>query len=155
MNHAATDHGRRKLLMALGAGGLSAAAVASPALQLAALPAGGAGDSTWWNRMFFSLRNGGAGEWSSVVGQVFSIESEIGSVPTLLGGVKPFRSPGLRPGECSRAKAFGVWFNTAPDRAPEGDRTYRLTHPTYPPLDIFLSAGVKMPRGVRFEAVFN
>jgi hypothetical protein len=55
----------------------------------------------------------------------------------------------------SRQQAFLLVFHAAPKTAPAGQRAYRLTHPSYPPLDIYLDPARVLPRGVRFTAVFN
>lgn len=150
-----TDHGRRNVLLALGAGSIGAAAVGAPALQLGLTAATGSGDLGWWDRMFFSLQTGSATEWQSVLGQVFTLAGEKGAVPVLLSEVKLFPSKGVRPASCSRKQAFSITFLAAPDKAPAGNRTYRLTHPKYPPLDIFVSAANMLPKGARLAAVFN
>jgi hypothetical protein len=105
--------------------------------------------------MFLSLKNGSNQEWASVIGQVFTIEGESGKVPVLLGGVNLLPSKGARPRECTRSQAFALVFQAAPERAPAGDRTYKVTHPTFPALDIYLSAPIRLRRGVHFQAVFN
>jgi hypothetical protein len=151
----AANHSRRNLLLALGAGGVGAAALASPALQLGFTAAGSGSGSGWWERMFFSLQNGSVAEWSSVVGQAFTVEGENGTVPLMLSQVKLLPSKGSRPPECRRRHAFSLLFLAAPGTAPAGDRIYRVTHASYPPLDIFFGAATVLPRGVRLLAVFN
>jgi hypothetical protein len=86
---------------------------------------------------------------------VFSIEGEQGTVSILLSEVKLLPSKGKRPPEVSRQQAFLLVFHAAPKTAPAGQRAYRLTHPSYPPLDIYLDPARVLPRGVRFTAVFN
>ena len=151
---AATDRTRRNLLLALGGGSVGAAALASPALNLA-LPAAGADGPGWWERLFVSLATGSADEWRAIVGQVFSVEAESGAVPVLLREVALLASGGVRPPEVSRQRAFSLVFLAAPDRAPAGQRTYRLTHPSYPPLDVHLEPAHRLAKGVRLTAVFN
>jgi hypothetical protein len=156
MNQAAApDALRRNLLLALGAGSVGAAALASPVLNLAASAPGDANALGWWERMFHSLAHGSAEEWAAIRGQVFAIEGEHGSVPVLLSEVALLPSKGVRPREVSRQRAFSLTFLAAPDRAPAGDRTYRLTHASFPALDIHLSPARRLPRGVRLSAVFN
>ena len=150
---AGTDRTRRNLLLALGAGGVGAAALAGPTLDLAAT-ATGSGPS-WWERLFVSLAHGSADEWAAIRGQVFAIDGEHGSVPALLSEVNLLPSKGVRPPEVSRQRAFSVVFLAAPDRAPAGERTYRITHASFPPLDIHLNPAHRLPRGVRLSAVFN
>lgn len=144
---------RRNLLIGLGVGAAGAAAVASPVMHLSL--AAPSQPLSWWDRLFFSLQNGGTEEWKSVIGQVFSIEGENGTIPVLLGGVKLLLSKGARPSECTRTQAFALVFYAAPERAPAGDRTYKVTHHTHPALDMFLSPAIRYPRGVHFHAVFN
>lgn len=152
---AAADHGRRNLLLALGAGSVGAAALAGPVLNLAAPAPGRAGSLSWWERMFVSLAHGSADEWAAIRGQAFTMEGENGAVPVLLAEVNLLPSKGVRPPEVSRQRAFSVVFLAAPNRAPAGERTYRLTHPSFPPLDIFINPAHRLPRGVRLSAVFN
>jgi hypothetical protein len=155
IEHTATNHTRRNLLLALGAGSVGAAAFGAPALQLSLAATHTGTDLNWWDRMFFSLQNGSVAEWSSVIGQVFSVEGEKGKTQLLLSEVKLLPSKGTRPAECGRNQAFSLLFLAAPNTAPSGDRTYSVTHPAYPALDVYLSAATVLPRGVRLLAVFN
>jgi hypothetical protein len=150
---AGTDRMRRNLLLALGAGGVGAAALAGPTLDLAAT-ATGSGPG-WWERMFLSLAHGSADEWAAVKGQVFAVEGENGTVPVYLAEVNLLPSKGTRPPDVSRQRAFSLVFLAGPDRAPAGERTYRLTHASFPPLDIHINPAHRLPRGVRLSAVFN
>jgi hypothetical protein len=150
----ATDHTRRNLLLALGAGSVGAAALAGPSLNLAASATGGS-TAGWWERLFVSLAEGSADEWNAIRGQLFSVEGERGTVPILLSEVKLLASKGVRPREVSRQRAFTLVFHAAPGSAPAGERTYRLTHPSYPALDIYLDPARKLAKGVRLTAVFN
>ena len=150
----ATDHTRRNLLLALGAGSVGAAALAGPTLNLAASAAGGSTPG-WWERLFTSLAEGSAEEWSAIRGQTFAIEGEKGTVPILLSDVKLLPSKGVRPREVSRQRAFALVFHAAPGSAPAGERAYRMTHASYPPLDIYLDPARKLAKGVRLTAVFN
>ena len=149
----ATDHTRRNLLLALGAGSVGAAALAGPSLNLAASAA--SSGPGWWERLFTSLAHGSVEEWAAIRGQVFSMEAENGTVPVLLAEVNLLPTKGVRPPEVSRQRAFSLVFLAAPTRAPAGERTYRLTHPSYPPLDIYIDPARRLPRGVRLGAVFN
>ena len=151
----ATNHTRRNLLVALGAGSVGAAAFGAPALQLSLAATQTGTELTWWDRMFFSLQNGSVAEWSSVIGQVFSVEGEKGKTQLLLSEVKLLPSKGVRPANCARTQAFSLLFLGAPNAAPTGDRTYSITHPTYPALDVYFSPATVLPRGVRLLAVFN
>jgi hypothetical protein len=151
----AQGHTRRNLIIGLGVGAAGAAAAAYPTLNLSLTSSNSTPTPSWWDRMFLSLQNGGTQEWSSVIGQIFSIESENGAIPVLLGAVKLLPSKGTRPIECSRTRAFMLVFYAALDRAPTGDRTYKVTHHLHPPLDVFLSPAIRFPRGVQFQAVFN
>jgi hypothetical protein len=149
-----TDHGRRNLLLALGAGSVGAAAIGA-SMPVGLTPVIGIGEFDWWDRMFFSLETGDAAEWQSVVGDVFTLDGENGSVPVRLDEVSLFPSEGARPRECSRSQAFALNFLVSVGNAPVGNRTYRLTHPTYPPLDIFIGAATVLPQGAQLAAVFN
>jgi hypothetical protein len=153
-NTVATDHTRRNLLVALGVGSVGAAALAGPTLNLAASSTGGS-QAGWWERLFVSLAEGSVEEWSAIRGQVFSVEGENGTVPVLLSEVKLLPSKGTRPPEVSRQQAFSLVFLAAPGKAPGGDSTYRLTHASYPPLDIYIDPARRLPKGVRLTAVFN
>jgi hypothetical protein len=154
-NEQADGHTRRNLIIGLGAGAAGAAAVASPALNLNLQSSKASPASSWWDRMFLSLKNGGLDEWNSVIGQTFFIEGENGKIPAVLSSVSRLSSKGPRPMECTRTQAFALVFQVAPNRAPGGDRTYKVTHATYPALYVFLGPANKHPRRVHFEAVFN
>lgn len=150
----ATDHSRRNLVLAIGAGSVGAAALANPALNLATSAKGGPA-SNWWNRLFVSLAQGSAEEWSAIRGQVFSVMGEKGKVQLMLSEVKLLTSKGVRPREVTRQRAFALVFLAPPNTAPEGQRSYRLTHATYPPLDVYLDPANRLAKGVRLTAVFN
>jgi hypothetical protein len=153
-NSVVTDHTRRNLVLALGAGSVGAAALAGPTLNLAVSSAG-SGAPGWWKRLFVSLAEGSADEWSAIRGQLFSLEGENGSVPVTLTEVKLLPSKGARPREVSRQRAFALVFNAPAGSAVGGDRAYRLRHRSYPPLDIYMDPARKMAQGIRLSAVFN
>ncbi|HEY0149520.1 MAG TPA: hypothetical protein VGB70_11030 [Allosphingosinicella sp.] len=151
----ATDKTRRNLLLALGVGSIGAAAAAAPLLKLNLAKKSGKKNLSWWVRTFSSLEHGGVSEWQNVVGQTFSIEGEHGPVRATLSGVKLLSSKGARPASVGRKQAFALQFQTAVGQAPAGDRTYRVTHSAFPPLDMFLDAPTAMARGMKLTAVFN
>ncbi len=144
---------RRNLLLALGAGGVGAVALASPVLNLAQ-PSGGGAAGSWWDPLFTSLRDGSVADWSDVVGQIFSLEGESGTIQARLAEVKLLPSKGQRPPEC-RSHAFSLVFQAALAGAPVGDAIYRLTHASYPPLEVYFSPAVQLKSGARLLAVFN
>ena len=150
----ATDHTRRNLMLALGAGSFGAAALAGPTLNLAAA-AGGGTPLDWWKRLFVSLAQGSVDEWTAIRGQVFSIAGENGPVAATLSAVKLLPSKGRRPAGVSRQRAFALVFLAAPNAAVAGERTYRVTHPSYPPLEIYMDPANRLAKNVRLTAVFN
>jgi hypothetical protein len=150
----ATDHTRRNLVLALGAGSVGAAALAGPTLNLAASATGG-GVPDWWARLFVSLAEGSVDEWAAIRGQVFSIDGEKGTQLILLSDVKLLPSKGVRPAQVSRQRAFALVFNAAPGSPLAGERAYRLRHPSYPPLDVYMDPARTTPRSIRLTAIFN
>ena len=150
----ATDHTRRNLVLALGAGSVGAAALAGPTLNLAVSTASGAAPG-WWKRLFVSLAEGSADEWSAIRGQKFSVEGEGGTQQIVLSDVSLLPSKGVRPRRVSRQRAFALVFNAPAGSTLAGERTYRLRHPSFPPLDVYMDPARAVAQGVRLTAIFN
>ncbi|HLL29886.1 MAG TPA: hypothetical protein VK403_02710, partial [Allosphingosinicella sp.] len=147
---------RRMLLAGLGAGAVGAAAAAAPILSLR-LAGGTAGRrESWWDRTFLSLKAAGLSEWSAVVGETFSLDTQNGSHGLRVVAVNAFPSSGPRPATLGRSEAFSVVFESAAGPPlPAVDRLYQLAHRSYPSLPIHLGAPTTVGQKVRLIAVFN
>ena len=147
---------RRNLLLGLGGGAVAAAAAAAPILDLTWVKAASKRPSSWWDRTFFSLRNGGVDDWSRLAGETFTLGGEKGALTLKLAAVKSFPGGGVRPASLGRSKAFAAVFEGAGTaKAPEGDRIYQLTHRLYPPIEIYMSPTVRNGAKVQLLAIFN
>lgn len=143
------------LLAGLGAGAVGVAASAAP---IGRAPAGGANaPSSWWDRNFQSLQSGGLSEWTSLVGETFTIETANGSHMLRVAAVSAFpRPPGSRPAGLARSEAFTVAFELVAGPAlPASDALYRLAHRTLPALPVYMDAPVRFGRAIRVIALFN
>jgi hypothetical protein len=143
---------RRGMLVGLTAGLAGLGAVAAPALTLDLTDGSPTGD--WWDRLFFSLKNGGYAEWSEQVGTTFRLGGRGTATELTLVAIKPFNSRSPRPSSLARDRAFAAVFETT-DPAAKGDRTYSATHEKYGALEIYMSPAYAAGRAQRMEAVFN
>jgi hypothetical protein len=140
---------RRMLLAGLGAGvvgAIGAAASAAPVLRLAAP-----------TRTTPSLQAGGLAEWTATVGEKFTLTTANGSHTLKVVSATAFPASGTRPPTLTRTEAFSVLFElVGGPQLPSGDSPlYQLTHRTYAPLPIYLSAPIAFGLGTRVAAVFN
>lgn len=97
-----------------------------------------------------NLATAGYEEWLAQVGTTFGAG---GGYSLRLAGVAPLLSSGARPAGL-RDRAFALNFDVAAGRTMAGDLIYTISHPTYGPLQIFLSATGPTSRS-RMIAVFN
>lgn len=147
---------RRMLLAGLGAGAVGAVAAATPVLGLRSAGKPPGGTASWWDRSFLSLQAAGLAEWSRAVGETFTLESPNGSHRLRIAAVTAFPRSGRRPAGLARGQAFSVHFEpVAGPLLPASDRLYRLVHPSFPPLPIYMSAPVRLGQKTRLSAVFN
>lgn len=146
---------RRMLLAGLGIGAVGAAAAAAPVLSLRF--AGNAGQpASWWDRTFQALNAAGLSEWSSLVGESFSMDTSNGSHTLRIAAVTAFPRSGSRPTTLARSQAFSVVFESvAGPPLPATDRLYQLAHRAYPPLPIYMSTPSAIGQKTRLIAVFN
>jgi hypothetical protein len=144
---------RRKMIAGLGAGAAAAAAGAT-GLSLSWSPTNPKKDASWWDRTFLSLRNGSAGDWSRLDGETFVLAGASGAALKVVL-VRNLPSAGARPKSVARSQAFAVTFEASGAGAPEGDRTYEISHPTHGTLPIYLGAAAAGRQTARLVAVFN
>lgn len=150
VEHAKTS--RRAMLLGLGGGAVALGAVAVPAMTLN-WEEGTATSESWWDRLFFSLKNGGHDEWSALVGSSFMLLADRGAIELKLAEVKLFDDSSLRP-RGARDRAFAAIFETAAGAA-AGDRIYSASHSRYGDLQIFMGPSYSNGRASRMEAIFN
>jgi hypothetical protein len=143
---------RRGMLVGLTVGLAGLGAVAAPALTLDLTNGSPSGD--WWDRLFFSLKNGGYAEWSELVGTTFLLGGRGTYTELTLVEVKPFDSRYRRPGSLARDRAFVAVFATS-DATATGDRIYSANHEKYGAVDMYLSPVYSAGRSRHMEAVFN
>jgi hypothetical protein len=158
MSRQVANLNRRMLLAGLAAGAVGAAAAAAPIVVNLRLTGGSAGrPPSWWDRPSLSLQAAGLAEWTGVVGETFTLETRGGSHALRVAAVNPFAKSGPRPTSLGRSEAFAVVFETVAGAPPlaAADGLYRLTHPSYPALPIFMGAPVAAGRTARLIAVFN
>jgi hypothetical protein len=141
---------RRKLLAGLG-GGAAAVAAGATGLSLSWSSTGSKNAAGWWDRTFLSLRNGSTADWLRVAGETFVLGSGAALKVVLVRNVP---SPGARPKNVARKQAFSVTFE-AVGKAPPGDRTYEIAHPTYGKLPIYFGPATPHKQVTRFVALFN
>lgn len=143
---------RRMLLAGLGVGAVGAAAAAGPILSLRVAGGDSSQSATWWDRTFVSLQTAGLTEWSSMVGQSFTLGTNVLKVVA----VTAFPKSGTRPATLARSQAFSVAFDLVSGPAlPGTDLMCQLVHASYPPLPIYMSAPSKVAQKTRLNAVFN
>jgi hypothetical protein len=147
---------RRVLLAGLGAGAVGAAGAltgTAPVLSLGSAGGTSSREASWWDRTFLSLQAAGLAEWSRVVGETFTLN---GSHRLRVVAATAFARSGARPAGLGRSQAFSVVFEPiAGPPLPATDKVYKLVHPSYPPLPIYMSAPVGLGRATRLIAVFN
>ncbi|MEA3053331.1 MAG: hypothetical protein QOG72_2234 [Sphingomonadales bacterium] len=147
---------RRMLLAGLGAGAVGAAAAAAPILSLRLVDTRVGRPASWWDRTYLSLQSAGLAEWTAIVGETFTLETPRGSHMLRIASVTAFPRSGPRPTSLARSQAFSVLFEALAGPAlPGTDRLYQLTHPSYPPLPIYMGAPVSAGQKSRLIAVFN
>ena len=148
---------RRMLLAGLGAGAVGVAA-SSAAAQIGRAPAAGAiAPASRWDRNFQSLQSGGLAEWTSLVGETFTVDTPNGGHMLRVAAVVAFpRSPGSRPVGLGRSQAFTVAFElVAGPPLPASDALYQLVHRSFPPLPLYMGEPVRFGQKSRVIAVFN
>jgi hypothetical protein len=144
------------LLAGLGAGAVGVAAAASPVLSLRQASSGSGGPTSWWDRTFLSLQAAGMAEWSTLVGQTFTLSTPAGSHLLRATAVTAFPGSGSRPATLGRSQAFYVLFESVAGPAlPPADSVYHLAHASYPPLPVYMSAPWTVSRKTGLVAVFN
>jgi len=140
------------LLAGLGVGAVGAAAAAGPILSLRVVGGDSSQSATWWDRNFLSLQTAGLAEWNSVVGQSFTLGTNVLKVVA----VTAFPKSGTRPATLGRSQAFSVAFELVSGPALAAtDLVCQLVHSSYPPLPIYMGAPSKVAQKTRLTAVFN
>jgi hypothetical protein len=144
------------LLAGLGIGAIGVAAAAAPVLSLRLADSGAGRAASWWDRTFLSLQSAGLAEWTSIVGETFTLETRAGSHVLRIAAAAAFPRSGPRPSSLARSQAFSVTFETVSGPPlPPTDHLYQLTHGTYPPLPIYMGAPLKAGLKSQVIAVFN
>jgi hypothetical protein len=143
---------RRKMLAAMGVGGLGAI-VAGAAGSGAALLRGEGDSSSRSALPPIFLADGSFDHWQRAIGMSFAVAGS-GALLTLTA-VNKFNSPGKRPAEATRAEAFAAVFESEENVPIQGNRTYRMATRLAAPLDIHLGPRVASGGKSLFLAVFN
>jgi hypothetical protein len=104
--------------------------------------------STPLTRGLLSLSQAEMDEWGTQIGSTFTVG---GGYALRLAGVRPMESEGERPASL-RQRAFAAVFEVTRGGAMPGDLIYRVSHPQYGPMQLFLSA-TSNPR--QMIAIFN
>ena len=145
---------RRLLLAGLGLGAVGVAA--APFAGLSWMQAGSRRTATWWDKVFPTLKNAGVAEWTALVGEMFTMRTGSGDHYLRIVSVKAFPKSGARPASLGRTQAFAVVFEQMAGKPlAAADLTFQLTHRSYPPLPIYMSAPSMVARAARLVAVFN
>jgi len=139
------------LLAGLGVGAVGAAAAAAP-VSLRVAGGDSARSASWWDRTFLSLQSAGLTEWSALVGESFTLGTNVLKVVA----VTAFPRSGSRPATLGRSQAFSVAFELVSGPAlPVRDLVCQLVHSSYPPLPVYMGAPSKVAQKTRLTAVFN
>jgi hypothetical protein len=145
---------RRKLM--IGAGAASAAAVALVASPFKAAIGTSARDlvrnQPVLRRLLLSLANASYSEWADQIGSIFSAG---GGTNLKLVAVSAMPAPGDRPRNLGRDNAFLASFDVQHGATMAGDLIYTLSHASYGPFSIFLSASSNPRMPYRMTALFN
>ena len=72
-----------------------------------------------------------------------------------LAGVQAFASPGVRPADVTRDRAFLAVFDVLSGGQMPGDLIYALASAGIAPLDVFVNSSVSREYPNRMSAVFN
>ena len=99
-----------------------------------------------------SLADGGVEQWLEQVGSIFTVG---GGTSLKLIGVTALSSPGQRPAQVTRSRAFIAKFDVQNNGTMAGDLIYTASHPRYGPMRIFLSASSDPQLAHRMTALFN
>ncbi|MDB5670184.1 MAG: hypothetical protein JWO25_1143 [Alphaproteobacteria bacterium] len=146
---------RRSILAGLVVGAGTVGAVAVAALNRGVIaPRLDGSEGSWWTRRAVALENAGLNDWTSQIGADFDIGTPEAGGTFKLVKVEPFLSPGIRPVDVSRDRAFMVAFEGSGEIRPEGDRIYQVKHMAGT-LDIYFSAADTSLPTPRLQAVFN
>jgi hypothetical protein len=145
---------RRKLLIGLGGVAAGAAALmASPFRSIIAMRTRElVRNQPMLRRLLLSLAAAGYDEWLDQVGTVFTAS---GGTGLKLVAVTAFNSAGLRPIGLARDRAFIAKFDVQNRGTMAGDLIYTVSHPSYGPFQIFLSASSDPNLPHRMTALFN
>jgi hypothetical protein len=143
---------RRMMLITGGAIAGAGALIAAPFRAEIAAVAREVLISTPMLRSLVSLADAGYEEWAAQVGAVFTL---VDGTRLTLAGVRAFPSPGERPEDVGRDRAFVALFDPARGRSVAPDLIHDATHPDYGPLPLFLSAASDPLTTRRMLAVFN
>ena len=100
----------------------------------------------------YSLANGTAEQWLEQVGSTFTVG---GGTSLKLIGISALSSPGPRPAQVSRSRAFIAKFDVQNGGTMAGDLIYTASHPRYGAFRIFLSASPDPQLPHRMTALFN
>jgi hypothetical protein len=142
---------RRRTLVVLGGGAVAVGAVLAAPIRTAIVQTGRELlQAVPLMRPVITLASASYEQWQAQVGATFSGG---GGYSLRLAGVEPLNSAGARPAGL-RARAFALNFDVQAGRTMAGDLIYTITHPTYGPLQVFLSTTGPTTRS-RMIAVFN
>lgn len=137
---------RRKFI----AGGIATAA----AVSLSACDGGAVSGLTSAMAAAPPLSQSEIGDWEKLVGATFVVAGESGKTIATLAALE--RSMDLsRPVDLARTQPFYAFFETDLRTAPEGNKTYRLSHSTRTPFDLFIGKISESRGKAVFVAVFN
>jgi hypothetical protein len=105
-----------------------------------------------FSSFFLSLADASVEQWSEQVGSIFSVG---GGTTLKLVGVTALSSPGPRPAQVSRSRAFVAKFDVQNNQTMAGDLIYTANHASYGAFRIFLSASPDPLLPHRMIALFN
>lgn len=141
---------RRKMLAAMGVGGLGAI-VAGTAGSGAALLRGDGDSGTVLPPIH--LAGGTFEQWQRAVGMSFAVAGS--GARLALVAVEKLQSEGKRPAGVARAEAFAAVFESEAEAPIDGNRIYRMATRLAAPLDIHLGPRIAAGGKSLFLAVFN
>jgi hypothetical protein len=105
-----------------------------------------------FSSFFLSLADASVEQWSEQIGSIFSVG---GGATLKLVGVTALSSPGPRPAQVSRSRAFLAKFDVQNGGTMAGDLIYTASHSSYGAFRIFLSASPDPLLPHRMTALFN
>ena len=153
MNKAKFFLSRRGLIAALGGAAAAGALLAARYRAVIAVTVSNALRSQSLARpITYSLANGTAEQWLEQVGSTFTVG---GGTSLKLVGVSALSSPGPRPAQVTRSRAFIAKFDVQNQGTMAGDLIYTASHPRYGAFRIFLSASPDPQLPHRMTALFN